>query len=260
MSRVPEFCPTATIDALLWTPNPEEFQTEVVSTLSFTSNPNGIPGDRHCCNTILSDVRAPTYTRKVDEVLNRQSVSFIDTAGAAHYSTLLGLDGEAYLEHRASKLRMSTNDLLMETARQLGTTDTELQKKPQRILDLFLAECLGANVLLGDFQGTDRIPSFRDVPPAYDFGPYNPQTGKFTGATVMTTAVNDPCIHPGKKIVQRYPAKYLQPDVAKNFAQDEEQHRGFVGMVAMAGEMRRGQEVVFVPFRGRVPREQLQHS
>ena len=172
-----------------------------------------------------------------------------------HYTQLLELDPEVCLRQQAEQASLSRQDMLTRIAAQLCLTPKLLEIEPQRITRLFLARQLGANVLLGDFRGTQAIPEFRAMPSGYDFGPYNPLAGKFSGATVMIYAVNDPCIAPGKKIEAAYPADQGAPDKAKRFAADKENHRGFVGPVAKAGEMTVGQRVIFNPPRGRIPRQ-----
>jgi hypothetical protein len=105
---------------------------------------------------------------------------------------------------------------------------------------------LGANILLSNFSATDDVAAFRELIPCTDFGPYNPETKKFTDVTVMITRANAPCMPPGKVIQTMYPLS--DPDMAQRFVRVAEGRRGFVGMVVKAGKMSVGQQVAFVPF------------
>ena len=110
---------------------------------------------------------------------------------------------------------------------------------------LFVARCIGVNIVLGDFVGTEDIPGFYDIPNATDAGPFNQSRGKFIGAALMTTRYNAPCIHPGKKLEARYPIKI--DGLAQRFVTVAEGRRGFAAMVIKPGSYSVGRQVSFVP-------------
>lgn len=213
-----------------------------MDTLEFGVDPNGIVGAaRHSGNITLADVRTPSYQRRVDTVLNRQSVSFVGGEDLDYIAGELELDPRVLF--RAEALLAATSGSTEEFDRMVD--DLCVHKDASRITRRFLARCLGANVLLGSFQATDEVQDFRSLTPGTDFGPYDVGTRKFTDATVMITRPNGPCIGPGKKIQANYPGEV--PDLAKRFVVAAQGRRGFVGMVAKSGNMAVGQSVGFVP-------------
>lgn len=220
--------PTAIIEGLYLPNNPDDFVTSPVARLEFSLDLNGIVGSnaRHVGNTTLADVRAPSYSKKQDTVLNRQSVSFVGGEDLDFIAAELGLDIYAQNDHERQP-----DD---------GPNNSSVHKVRN-----VLAQCLGANVLLGNFSPTEAIPHFRDLLPGMDFGPHDSETRKFTDATVMITRPNAPCNPPGRKLQEAYPDI---PDLAKRFVVAAQGRRGFVGMVAKGGEMALGQHVAFVPF------------
>jgi hypothetical protein len=217
---------SATIEALFLPSDPKDFCSSPVNTLAFSLNPNGIVGEeRHRRNATLADIRSPSYRKKVDTVLNRQSISFVGSEDLDYIADALGLDPHTLVQ--TERILTDTNDA-------------------QHTMRMFLAQYLGANVLLSSFQATDEIANFRSLTPGIDFGPYDAETRKFTDATVMITRINGPCIKPAQRIQNEYPGKV--PDLAKRFLQVAQGRRGFVGMVAKEGIMTVGQSVWFVPF------------
>lgn len=207
--------PSATIETLLITQDAGDFCTTPLPRATFDHD--GMVGNvRHRGRTRLADMRIKAYVRDQDTVLDRQQISIVDTDSLDHIAGELELD----------------EDLL--ASRHEGNTSR-----------LFLARCMGANIVFAGFQGTGEVPSFHDLANATDFGPYDPDAEKFTAATAMITRYNGPCVHPGKKIEEHYPGK--SDGMAEKFVQAALGRRGFVGMVVKAGIISAGQEVTFIP-------------
>lgn len=206
--------PTAKIEALLLTENPDDFYSSPRNELVFDFD--GIVGDeRHRGRTMLADVRIKSFTKKQAEVLNRQTVSLIDTGSLDIIAQDLNLDPDVIVRQYNETMR------------------------------IFLARCLGANILLHDFQGSPAIPEFYNLPNATDFGPFNPENTKFSDAALMITRYNTPCIHPGKKIEEHYPGD--SEGLAPRFVKTALEHRGYVAMVVKVGKMAVGDSVMFRP-------------
>lgn len=217
--------PTAIIEGLYIARDPGDFYTEPVNTMEFVVDPNGIADNTHYIgNTIQADGYAPVYSRGKDVVLNRQAVSVV---------------GGEDLDLIADELEL-VSDVLVGRYGFTGNED------PRHITRSFLAQCLGANVLVKNFRGAEIAPSFCELLPATDFGPYDQESHKFTDATVMITRSSAPSVLPGIVIQNQYPI--YDPDISERFANAVQGRRGFVGMVAKAGKMSVGQQIGFVPF------------
>lgn len=206
--------PTAEVAGLFATTDSEDFFTASRPELELDFD--GIVGEqRHRGRTRLADVRSKGHVRGKDVVLNTRQVSLIDDKSLENIGDYLEID-EAVVQ---------------------GKFETTRQK--------FLARCLGANVLLANFRGTEYIPEFYDLPYMTDFGPYNPDDQKFDATTIAVTSYNPPCIDPGRKIEQYYPL--AREGMAQAFVRVAEHQRGFVGMVSRAGKIAVGQAVLFRP-------------
>lgn len=233
--------PSANVEGLFIARNSRDFHSSPTDLLTLSLNPNGIIGDeRHRGNTCLADIRTLAYRRKQDTVLNRQSVSLVSGEDLDEIATDLNLDATAIAnaeEARALAGRPNCYDTLK--------LDYSWTDSDQRIVRRFLAQCLGANILLSDFEGTEQTPRFRDLTAGIDFGHYS-ENRKFENGVVTITRINKPCIDPGRKIQQLYPDS--PPDLAKKFVVAAEGKRGFVGMVAMGGALLRDRRVNFIPF------------
>lgn len=209
--------PTSGVEALLAAKQIEDFYTSPLTQAAFDID--GLVGnDRHSSRTRLADMRIKPYVRDCDVVLNRQQLSMVDGASLDFIADELELYGDLIADRHEGDTRR-----------------------------LFLARCMGANIVFGDFRGTKEIPSFHDIPNATDFGVLDSEHGKFTDdtATVMITRYNGPCIHPGKKIEEHYPGN--TDGLAGRFVKAASGKRGFVGMVIKPGVMSVGQEVTFTP-------------
>lgn len=213
---------TSNIEGLFLPQTSDDFFTYPVDSLEFSIENNGVIGDkRHNGSYRYADVRAGSYAKKQDLLVNRQGVSVV-----------IGTD----LDYIAEELSLDP-DLIME-----GTNDDSLT--PQLASRRFLAQCLGANILLDEVRFEELEP--RHPFSVLDFGPYDEENGKFTSATVQVTRPNGPCIWPGKKIEEHYPGD--EPNLAKRFVTSAQGRRGFVGSVIKAGMMTKNQSVSFVAF------------
>lgn len=216
-------------------PSTAEFCTVPVGDAEFDVVSNRIEGSvRNGGQVIAADVRSPSYQRYTP-VLNRQSVSLISDADLDHIAGELGLEEEACgkgLQSLAAAYEVLPREVEGAAA-----------------VRLFLAQCLGVNVVIGGFRGTGGIQDFLVLPPGVDFGPYDVEHRKFTGATVMVTRVNTPCAQPAAMIGKYYPE--VVEGLAKRFIVAARGRRGFVGMVVRSGRMVEGEGVGFVPFGGR---------
>lgn len=222
--------PLAVIDGLLICNNPADFVTTPQSWLEFKLNPNGIRGNkRHTGNAANADVRTQAFV-KGDTVLNRQSVSVVGADDLDYIGDELNIDADIVYRNYDDDWREALT--------------------PVAARRLFLASCMGANVLVGSFRETEEVQSFRDVKSATDIGPFDPQNMKFNNAVLMTTRVNNPCTGPGKKIADKY-AGELPQTTARDFVKVAEGRRGFVGMVVKPGVMYVGDTVQFVPLGSR---------
>ncbi|PRY37417.1 hypothetical protein [Umezawaea tangerina] len=232
MSTLP---PLGHLDLLLVAPSTAEFCTVPVGAAEFDVVANRIEGSvRNTGQVIGADVRSPAYPRYTP-VLNRQSVSLISDTDLDHIAGELGLEAEACgkgLQSLAAAYEVAPRDVEGDAA-----------------VRLFLAQCLGVNVVVKGFQGAGEIEDFLVLPPGVDFGPYDAEQRKFTGATVMVTRVNTPCAQPAAMIAKYYPE--VVEGVAKGFIVAGRGRRGFVGMVVRSGGMVEGDLVGFVPFGGR---------
>lgn len=177
---------------------------------------DGIVGDhRHRGRTMTADVRIKSYAKKQTEVLNRQTVSMIDDESLDRIGDDMELDPDIIAERYEESRR------------------------------IFLARCIGANIVFNDFRGSNDIPEFHRIPNATDVGPFDPETGKFSAASLMITRYNPPCINPGNKIEQYYPGAW--EGLAQQFVRSAEGRRGFVGMVAQTGKLAVEDTVMFRP-------------
>lgn len=238
--------PTATIEALLLPPDPNSFFTTPRSELEFDIAQNGIIGElRHRSMVSTADIRTPSYARGQDTVLNRQSVSIVGAEDLDYVSDHLGLKADTILEDAAEAAQLDQDTMLTLLAADLRVSADTLTAQPSRITRLFLAQCLGANILLGNFQGTADSPEFRTIDRGTDIGPYDPGKQKFTDATVMITRPNAPCHSVARETKQRYPVDIA--DLDKKLLSALQGRRGFVGMVAKGGKMAVGQFVQFIP-------------
>ncbi|HSX28871.1 MAG TPA: hypothetical protein VLF60_05480 [Candidatus Saccharimonadales bacterium] len=70
---------------------------------------------------------------------------------------------------------------------------------------VFVARRMGINVVFAAFQGTEKIPSFYDIPNSTHVGRL--ESGKMAGAVIHIVRYNPACTHPGKRM-----AKDLIPD------------------------------------------------
>ena len=228
MSLESQTTPVASIEALLLAPDAGNFQTELRQQLEFSLDPNGIVGDkRHNGNSTKADVRTKRVYKRGREVPNRQSVSIVDASDLDYIAARLGIDEEVVYENMAVDLRV-------------GLTAPQARR-------LFLASCMGANVLLGEYKGTEETTEFRNLSRGLDLGPFDPENDNFTDATVLITRPNAPCVGPGKKIRDNYPGS-LPDTTPRDFVDIAEGRRGFVGMVAKPGSMAVGELVQFVLF------------
>jgi hypothetical protein len=179
-------------------------------------------------------------------VLNRQSVSLISDADLDHIAAGLELDERACLD-----------GLRALGAAHLDTEGVDVAAHAARLEELaggrahrlFLAQCLGVNVVVGAFEGAGTITDFRALPAGTDFGPYDTGRRRFTAAAVVITRVNEPCVSPGRMVERYYPRPIGK--LGKRFVQVAQGRRGYVGMVAKGGTMVQGQRLGFVPFGGR---------
>lgn len=247
--------PSGTIETLLIGANPDSFYTYPVECAEFDLHNQAMVGNlRHGGVTTVADVRAPAFRRRQDEVLNRQSVSIVGAEDLDAIAGQIGIDEELALEgllHRFHADRVS--GVASQSLGYLSTLE-RVEDVPGGINRLFLAQCLGANVVVGDFQGTDDIPNFRSLERGMDLGPFDDDAGKFRagGAAVMVTRPNAPCIGPGELIESVYGAKADGVGFAEEFVRAGQGRRGFVGMISKGGEMAVGQAIRFVPYGERV--------
>ncbi len=205
---------TARVESVFLAERADDFYSEPRESLTFDLD--GIAGDqRHRGRTMVADVRIKPYQKGQDEVLNRQTVSVIDSGSLDVIADSLELDSGG-IEERYGVSRRT-----------------------------FLAQCIGANILFDNFRGSEQIPEFYDTPNATDVGPYCPDTNKFSAAALMVTRYNSPCIHPGKKIEAHYPKRV--DGLAQRFVQAAEGRRGFVAMVVKPGVIAVNDEVMFRP-------------
>lgn len=238
--------PTAAIEALLLPPDPDSFYTSPRSELEFDIAQNGIVGEFHRRSTVsTADICTPSYIRGQDTVLNRQSVSIIGSEDLDYVSDSLGLEASVILGDAAETAQLDTDTMLTLLAADLRVSTDTLAAQPSRITRLFLAQCLGANILLGNFKGTVDFPDFRKISRGTDVGPYDAGKQKFTDATVMVTRPNAPCHDIATETKQRYPRDIA--DLDKKLLSALQGRRGFVGMVAKGGKMTVGQVVQFIP-------------
>ena len=220
-----------TLETLLIAPGEAEFRTSPVSAAEFDLAGNRIVGSvRNGGQVIGADVRSPSFQRRTP-VLNRQSVSLISSADLDHIAAGLELDERACLDG------LRAMDAADGASRSEEPGDGESAR-------LFLARCLGINVVIGKFEG-----DFLALPPGIDLGPYDVDRRRFTGAAVMITRVNSPCAQPGAMVERYYPRPIAR--AGKRFVQVAKGRRGYVGMVVKGGTMAVGQVMGFVPFGGR---------
>lgn len=235
--------PAAEIEGLFRTFDPQDFVTSPVERFNLLLDPNGIENDfRHAGNAMIADVRSSVYQRGVDEVLNRQTVSLIGSEDMDFIAEELELSWEELFHAEAARCPDDQPSNYLSRM----VEDIRTFEDPNRITRRFLAQCLGANILLSNFRPTEQVKGFRELPRGVDFGLFNPTSRKIVGGSVFITRPNDPCIGPGKKIEDRYPGE--STDLAKRFVKAAQGRRGYVGMVAMAGPMTVRNHVEFVPY------------
>lgn len=222
--------PLAVIDGLLICNNSADFVTTPQTWLEFNLNPNGIRGnERHTGNVANADGRTQAFV-KGDTVLNRQSVSIVGTDDLDYIGDELSIDPLVVYRN--------------------FDEDWRERLTPVAARRLFLASCMGANILVGSFSATEEVQGFGDIKPATDFGPFDSYNMKFNNAVVMITRKNNPCTGPGKKIADKYVGK-LPQTTTRDFVKVAEGRRGFVGMVVKSGVMSVGDTVQFVPLGSR---------
>ena len=215
-----ENLPTAYIETLLLAESEDDFFSSPKSELGFSFD--GIVGDkRHGGRAMLADVRAKFYRKKRDEVLNRQQVSLIDVESLDRIADELDIDPEVIREAYSNERRV------------------------------FIAQCMGANIVLNGFHGNGHISNLRELPNATDFGVFDAEAGKFKSdsATLMITRYNAPCVHPGLKLQEYYPnaSENMASEFVRVAQNNELVHRGYVAMVAKGGKLRVGEQITFCP-------------
>ncbi len=238
--------PVGTLDVLLVAPSKTEFCTFPVTSAEFDLVTNRIVGSvRNGGQVIGADVRSPAFQRRTP-VLNRQSVSLISDTDLDHIAAGLELDERASLDGLramgAAHVDTAGVDVAAHAARLDGLAEGEATR-------LFVAQCLGVNVVVGGFEGAGTITDFLALPAGIDFGPYDVERRRFTDAAVVVTRVNEPCAQPGALVEKYYPRPTGK--LGKRFVQVARGRRGYVGMVAKGGLMTQGQRLGFVPFGGR---------
>jgi len=237
--------PAGSVETLLVGANPDSFYTYPIPDAEFDLANQTMDGNlRHGGPTTLADIRTPAYRKKQDTVLNRQVVSIVGAEDLDYLADHLELDEELALQ---GLLRRFDTDTHAGVATGPGYTAT-LEQATGTLTRLFLAQCLGANMVVSDFQGTHDTPNFRSLSRGIDVGPYDEATRKFTpdGATVMITRPNPPCIGPGKLIEATYGSS--GGECAKAFVKFGQGRRGFVSMVSKGGQMEVGQALRFIPY------------
>lgn len=239
--------PQATIEALLIPADSRNFFTTPRGELDFDLEHNTVLGDaRHGGLTNTADMRAPAFMKGKDTVLNRQSVSIVSGEDLDHISEALELDSSVILGDAAETASLDNDTTLTLMAASLRVAPETLIAQPSRVTRLFLAQCLGANVILGSYQGTTEAPTFRELGRGTDVGPYDPGHRKFTDAAVMITRPNEPCHQIVSETLRHYPT--VLPRINHELLRLAQGRRGFVGMVSKGGKMLVGQSVQFVPF------------
>ncbi|HEX6347480.1 MOSC domain-containing protein [Umezawaea sp.] len=238
--------PAGRVDLLLVAPSRTEFSTFPVTAAEFDLEANKIVGSvRNAGRVVAADVRCRAY-RRGTTVLNRQSVSLISDTDLDHIAAGLGLDERACLDGLralgAAHVDTDGVDVAAHAALLDGLADGEAGR-------LFLAQCLGVNVVVGGFAGEGAIPDFGALPAGVDFGPYDRVRRRFTDAAVVVTRVNEPCARPAALVEKYYPRPIGR--LGKRFVRVAAGRRGYVGMVARGGSMAVGQSLGFVPFGAR---------
>lgn len=239
--------PTGNVEALLLARGPESFFSHPVPEIYFDLESQTMVGDtRRGGQTILADVRSSAYRRKVDTVLNRQVVSVVGSPDLDYISSELDLDEGVALKGLLNRYHADAERGGLEVPDDYVSVLHDLKDDaPGELKRLFLAQCLGANLVVGEFDGAGEVDEFRNLSRGIDFGPYNDATHKFTDATVVITRPNRPCITAGKMIEDVYADR---PSLAKEFVVAAQGRRGFVGMIAKGGSMVVGQTLGFVPY------------
>jgi hypothetical protein len=238
--------PVGLLDLLLIAPSTAEFCTFPVSAAEFDLVDNRIVGSvRNGGQVTGADVRSPSFQLRTP-VLNRQSVSVISDADLDHIAAGLDLDEQASLDGLRALGAAHVDTKGVDVAAHAARLDELADGQATR---LFLAQCLGVNVVVGGFAGAGAITDFLALPPGVDFGPYDTERRRFTDAAVMITRVNEPCASPGRLVEKYYPRPVAE--LGKRFVQVAMGRRGYVGMVAKGGSMAQGQQLGFVPFGGR---------
>jgi hypothetical protein len=238
--------PSGRVDLLLVAAHPGDFYAYPVRQARFDLVGNRIAGDvRHGGTTRTADLRSRAYRRGMDTVLNRQSISLISDTDLDHIRNELGMDDGtalAALHRRAAADQAAGRWISGSYQERLA----DVAGRPGAAGRLLLAQCLGVNLVVRDFDGTGSTPRFPDLAAGADVGPYNTRTRKFTDATVMITRRNEPCASSGRQLAEALPD--LPSDLVKRFVAVALGRRGYVGMVVRAGTMREGDLLGFVPF------------
>ncbi|HSW74807.1 MAG TPA: hypothetical protein VLG16_02960 [Candidatus Saccharimonadales bacterium] len=240
--------PAGNIEGLLVGSDPDSFYTYPVAAAEFDLAGQTMAGNlRHSGQTTLADIRTPAYRKKEDIVLNRQAVSIVGSEDLDYLADSLDINEELAFDGLIRRFR-SDSEAKVPTGPDYGSTLEQATEVPGALRRLFLAQCLGANMIVSDFEGTDIVPDFRSLSRGVDVGSFDAETCKFTpdGATIMITRPNAPCSPPGKLIEAMYglPGR----DRAKDFVRLGQGRRGFVGMVSKGGQMAIGQSLRFIPY------------
>jgi hypothetical protein len=244
--------PGGNVETLLIAADPDSFYTYPIQDAVFDLDRQTIVGNvRHGGQTTLADVRTPAYRKKQDVTLNRQAVSVVGAEDLDYLANKLSLDEDVALSGLLHRYHVDNQreDFAVPTDHYRSFLES-IKGSPGALNRLFLAQCLGANIVVGGFQATDGTPNFRSLQRGLDVGPNDDSVRKFTsdGATVMITRPNAPCIGPGKLIEATYDTSSDGIERAKEFVRTGQGRRGFVGMITKGGQMAIGQTVSFVPF------------
>lgn len=204
---------TANVETLLLTESSDDFYSSPRDELEFDFY--GIVGDeRHRGWTMMADARAKPYNKEQDEVVNHQQFSLIDDKGLDFIGDEMDIDPDVIANRYEESRR------------------------------IFIARCIGANIVVSNFEGNDDIPAFCEMLNSTDFGPFD-SDDKFSDASLRIMRYNPPCGNPGKKIEEHYPEP--REGLAKQFVRAAEGKRGFVGVVAKVGKFTVNDTVMFRP-------------
>lgn len=105
---------------------------------------------------------------------------------------------------------------------------------------LFIARHIGANIVTGKTSDGQVL---NDLIPPYHLGHFDDQN-LFTTA-MLVISYNQPCVNPGKAIGSAYIGQ--NENMGRRFVEVARAHRGFAGVVSLAGSFQTRQEVMIVP-------------